>query len=164
LITQLTTSFFEELFASIYNSDSLLFLRVDTVLASNQYQASIPSPEYNIYMAFNTSIIFGPANDQSLVSEELPPGQALLDIMNESIGTSYIVNYVWQATETPFISTQDVILNPSPVTENNVATNTTDQLKIENSKSEKFNDLQGRFILPGSKISKRVFRPDEKKP
>ena len=151
LITQLTTLYFEEIFAAVYTANQTIkFVQVDTVLDSAQYQAGIPEAKFNIYMAFNTSIIFAP-------DSALPSATDLFDIMDEAIGTSYVVNYVWQAPETPFVSTQEAVLNPLALDIIPV------KGKMANS-PDVYSQLQGRFILPGSKISASIFRPHKSEP
>jgi hypothetical protein len=151
LIAQLTTLYFEEIFAALYENDpAVTFLRVQSNLTNTKFEADIPEPDFNLYMAFNTSVVFAAA------SRELPASADLFAIMDESIGTSYIVDYVWQAPETPFISAQEAILNPvnGTTTKSAAATSLT-------SRDYSLLNLAHRFILPGSRISASLFRPDD---
>jgi hypothetical protein len=156
LLTQLTTMYFEQRLAAQYQVDPVVFERVDTVLVDDQYLATTtPDLPYNIYLTFNTSVVFAPRDGAS--ASALPSGQALLDIMDGAIGASYIVNYVWQATETPFISTNDVSLNSVPVIQpmDDVASS-----PVEAAKANRLEDWTGRFVLPGgSRISSHAFHP-----
>jgi hypothetical protein len=159
LIAQLTTTYFEQIFAAQYKVDPILFERVDTILVEDQYLAISTTPDlpYNIYMTFNTSVVFAPSSSASATS--LPSGPELLDIMDGAIGASYIVNYVWQATETPFISTNDVSLNSVPLVKPMDVANS--QVEAAKANLNSLDHLAGRFVLPGgSRISSNEFRPE----
>lgn len=149
LISQLTTLYFEEIFAAIYsNSSSVTFVRVDTLLDAVQYEAGIPDPAFNLYMAFDTAVIFS-------ADSVAPNATELFDIMQEAIGTSYIVNYVWQAPETsPFISTQDAVLNPLTM---DIVPADGEAVVLPYA----YTLLNGRFELPESKISTGIFRQED---
>ena len=118
-MNDLTIQYFEEVFGNLYNSSDpefggvslTVFNSVESEIDDTQYNAGIPEEKYNIYMSFNTDIIF------STLSTVIPTVDELFDIMVEAINPTYIVNYVWQAPETPFISTQEVLMEAVQVLE-----------------------------------------------
>ena len=113
LVGQLTTLYFEEILGAMYNNadpdfgviSSTTFDSVESVINETRYNAGIPEEQFNLYISFETDIVF--SNDSSII----PNAMELYDIMVEAINPTYIVNYVWQAPESPFISTQEVLMN-----------------------------------------------------
>ena len=118
-MNDLTIQYFEEVFGLLYNSSnpgadvvsSTEFNSVGSEIDDTQYNAGIPEQKYNIYMSFNTEVIF------STLSTVIPTADELFDIMVDAINPTYIVNYVWQAAETPFISTQEVLMEAVQILE-----------------------------------------------
>ena len=111
-MNNLTIQYFDDVFSNLYgagqpdfgSASETMFDSVSSDIDSTQYNAGIPEPKYNIYISFTTEIKF--ATESSVI----PTAEELFDIMVEAINPTYIVNYVWQAPETPFISTQDVLM------------------------------------------------------
>jgi hypothetical protein len=146
-ITQLTTAYFDEIFTAQYSGNSnTVFDAVQTILDSTKYQAGIPTENFNIYMAFNSSVVFK-------AGSSLPTEPELFDIMQASIGTTYIVNWVWQASDTQFISTQAVIMDEVAVPGNSTAMSS-------KTSAYNFGQLEGKFVLPKSKITTDIFREE----
>jgi hypothetical protein len=146
-ITQLTTVYFEEIFTTLFSGNqNTVFDAVETILVDTEYQAGTPTENFNIYMAFSSSVVFN-------VGSILPTETELFETMKTSIDTNYIVNYVWQAADTQFISTQTVIMDevksPGNITVMSSKTSAYD-----------FGQLESKFVLPKSKITTDIFREE----
>jgi len=195
-MANLTTLYFEEVLGTMYSNAEpdfgvVSFTKFDSVVSSidsTQYNAGIPEEKYNLYISFETEVVF------STESTIIPEASELFDIMQEAISPTYIVNYVWQLPESPFISTQEVLMEAVQVLEIVTASDTdfgtggiggdgTDDAfgvgSISGRTSTQHHDnltfgqglaldrdfsnstLRERFILPGSIIKNTIFRQDD---
>jgi hypothetical protein len=99
----LTTIYFNLEFEEYFQDDpEVEFLRLETALLDTDYERGFPLERFNIYMEMSTNVIFSEDSNP-------PPPEEVFRILNSFIDTTYIVDWVWQLTETPFISTQEVI-------------------------------------------------------
>jgi hypothetical protein len=108
----LTTEYFTNYFTGRYANDTAVkFLTAESGIKFNLYQAGIPAQRFNIYMQYNyTDLIY--------TVDSTPPSAAeSFIIMRDSITAEYILNYVRNATNTPFDSTQEVVFRASTLTE-----------------------------------------------
>jgi len=183
LIGQLTTLYFEEVLGAMYNNadpdfgviSSTTFDSVESVINETRYNAGIPEEKFNLYISFETDVVF--SNDSSII----PNATELYDIMAEAINPTYIVNYVWQAPESPFISTQEVLMNVTGAPVNRVGALDESPLGpgagsfgrghaeqhsfgsgIAIDRGPSNSPLREHFVLPySSVITTRIFREDK---
>lgn len=160
-VTQITALYFDGIYAARYatynasDAAALVFVQVNLTLDEVRYEAGIPSADYNIYMAFASAVEFGPG------SAPLPSAADLFTALQNSIGTTYIVDYVWQVPDSPFASTQDAVLNPLVVAPPSSQMAAAAAAVGAGQHHPAYAALQGRFVLPGSKIPIDIFRTNE---
>lgn len=166
-VVQLTTLYFEEIFAALYRDSDFSFERVELDLISNLYDKAMPEERFNIYLEVDTSFIFQIVND----TVELPQVSDIFSQMIAAIDTKYIMDYVWQVPrDSPFFKTQEVVTGavavarpstdetePRAKEQNLTASNTTSNFTL----SESVKQLEDRFILPGSRLPAGLFRLNE---
>ena len=153
-VTQVTTLYLEEILASKYKDSSFDFVRLDNELVSQQFQAGFPEERFNLYMEFDADVVFRVLSDAIVLPS---PDESFESLVNAILDPSYIVAYVWQALESPFAKALDVVVDRLPDTiGSDFDTRTAEQ-------SVAFQALEGRFILPGSRIPSSIFRSDNER-
>jgi hypothetical protein len=159
---QLTTLYLEEMFASLYAYIDYSFERLELELMTSLYEEGIPEEKFNIYIEVNTGIDFRVVDD----TVELPQASDLFNQMVDAIlDTTYVRDYLWQVDrESPYFRTQEVAAAAAAVPVVPVVPPADDKLAAAKSVttiSESVQQLEGRFVLPGSRVPVELFRPND---
>jgi hypothetical protein len=168
-VVQLTTLYFEEVFTGLYADADSSLERVEMELVTSLYEEGIPEERYNIYLEFNTSVVFRIVNDTTV---QLPQASDLFNQTVEAIlDTTYVYDYLWQVDrESPYFRTQEVVAAAAvelpgraasdvrgPAAKNKSVSGmamTDPNIAVSGS----VQNLEDRFILPGSKLPNGLFR------
>jgi hypothetical protein len=167
-VVQLTTLYLEEVFTGLSADADFSLERVEMEVITSSYEEGIPEERYNIYLEFNTSVVYRIVND----TVQLPPA---IDLFNQTMAaildTTYVYDYLWQVDrESPYFRTQEVVaaaVEPSdrtgsdargPAAKNKVVTGMTAMTDPNIAVSGSVQNLEDRFILPGSNLPTGLFR------
>jgi hypothetical protein len=158
-VMQLTTLYLEEMFAGLYAYIDYSFERLEMELMTSSYDEGIPEEKFNIYMEVNTGIDFRVVDN----TVQLPQASDLFNqIIDAILDTTYVRDYLWQVDrESPYFRTQEVAAAAAPVPVVPVVPPADDKLaaKSVSTISESVQQLEGRFVLPGSRVPVELFRP-----
>lgn len=116
LMAELVSSYFTNELASFYRdeADGVDFSELTTTAVETSYEAGIPEGRFNLYIEFDSTAIF------ELTTMETPQPQELFDLLENAMGPSFIVNIVWRAPNTIWISAYEAALGPVEVTDDDV--------------------------------------------
>lgn len=125
-MVNLTTSFYIDTLTTKYANDPAVnFIGAESVLDYTLYQQNIPAERFNIYMDFSyTDLIYS--------ADSTPPNAAeSFVILRDSINEDYILKYVRSATDTPFVTTNEVTFRVSTMANPNPANTTKSGNKLQ---------------------------------
>jgi len=113
IMANLVSDFFTKELSRAFSDESLgiRFDTMETVPFETRFDAGIPDDRFNLYIDLDSRAIF------ETDSENLPTPEELFAILEESMGPSFIVNIVWQAPNTIWISAYEAVLGASERTE-----------------------------------------------
>ena len=112
-IVQLTTLYFEEIFATLYRDAEFSFDVIELTLLYTGFETGFPEERFTIYMEFGADMIFSAITDDTV---DLPAGTDMLEVMIGAVDETYVVQYIWTAErESPFFRTQDVTAAVAPL-------------------------------------------------
>ena len=108
-MAELVNSYFTTELERVYSDPALgvNFVSMETVPYETRYNAGIPEEKNNLYIDLNSTVTF--AED----SQVIPTPEELYAIFEEAMGPSFIVNIVWQAPNTIWISAYEAVLGSS---------------------------------------------------
>jgi hypothetical protein len=136
-MVNLTESFFNAALSAMFANDpARMFERVDMNLDNTLFNSSIPADRFNIYMEFDTAaLVFTPDSTP-------PTAEEAFALLRDSISQDYIVQYVRSATDTPFVSTNEVVFRASEMQIPGNSTRSGDNLQAREG-----DDEQGPFPI-----------------
>jgi MYXO-CTERM domain-containing protein len=109
-MVNLTMNFFKDFLTEKFaDSPDIKFLGIEPTLGFTLFgdKAGIPLEQFNIYMDYDFA-------DVVYTAESNPPnGAETFVILRDSISPKYILEYVRAATDTPFITTNEVVFRAS---------------------------------------------------
>ena len=105
-MADLVTDFFSKELERTF-SDATHFDSMITVPFETRFEAGIPDDRFNLYIDLDATAIF------ETDSQVVPTPEELYAILEDAMGPSFIVNIVWQAPNTIWISAYESILGPS---------------------------------------------------
>jgi hypothetical protein len=129
-MVNLTEAFFTMVLMEMYaGDDTKRFVRVDLDLDYTLFQAMVPAERFNIYMDFaNANLVFEPGSTP-------PSATDAFALLRDSINEEYILQYVRSATDSPFVSTNEVVFRASTMPNPNPATREGDGDSLQQSRN-----------------------------
>jgi hypothetical protein len=127
-LVQVTNDFFTDTLTTMFaGSNEVTFLRTESTLGFTLFEAGIPAARFNVYTDYNYTDLIYTANSTP------PDAAASFVILRDSIDAAYITDYVRSLTDSPFLSTNEVIFRASTM---DAPANRTEQLQRSNENDE----------------------------
>ena len=128
-----TNDFFTDTFTQRFASDNTAtFLRAESTLGFSLFNASIPAERFNIYTDYDYTDLIYTTNSTP------PDAAASFVLLRDSINQAYITDYVRSLTDTPFVTTNEVVFRASTM---DAPANRTEQLQRSGDTDEDTNGL-----------------------
>lgn len=111
-IVNLTALFYNAILTQLYEPN-MFFIRVEPTLNITLYQAGVPDIQFNIYMQYSAmDLVFAPKSTP-------PSPEDTFVSLRGSIDSDYILSYARSLTDSPFVSTNEVIFRESTMENSN---------------------------------------------
>jgi len=106
LMANLVSRFFTTELSLAYRDeeDGVDFDVFESTVIDVRFEAGIPADRFNLYIGLNSTAIF------ELSTDDEPEPQSIYEIMDEAMGPAFIVNVVWTAANTIWISAFDAAM------------------------------------------------------
>ena len=132
-LVDVTNDFFTDTLTAMFATDpAVTFLRTESTLGFSLFNASIPAERFNIYTDYDYTDLIYTTNSTP------PDAAASFILLRDSINRDYITAYVRTLTDTPFVTTNEVVFRASTM---EAPTNRSDTLQRSGNNEEDANGL-----------------------